>query len=279
MRYFTIIALLSTLSFSASASDPGLEVAMLDMELDRILRSDDITEDMLKKIPKLILASETRERFLEEIDGLQRYIVVNKSSYMLTVVDHASTAWRTKVVIGKPKTPTPEFSDTLKSIVLDPYWNVPASLMKSYVVPKITKKLSAAATQGYHYVDRKTGVQSRIASLPVNTTKYRIRQAPGAYNALGYVKYMFPASGRNIYLHDTPERYLFSRTNRERSSGCIRMENPFVLAEYLLNKTSKEIQQLRTGKEKWIRIPDPIKVFVIDWPTWADKDGNITYEK
>jgi murein L,D-transpeptidase YcbB/YkuD len=189
----------------------------------------------------------------------ERYIMVNIAGFALDVIEDGSPALSMRVVAGKPTTRTPMFSGRMTNVVLNPYWNVPPDIARKEVLPRIAREPGYAEKEG----------------LEVNGTE--VRQKPGPKNALGKVKFLFP-NRFNVYLHDTPSRSLFSRTVRSFSHGCIRVEKPVELAEYLLKDdpawTPERIAAvLAKGREAWVTIPRPLPVHLVYWTAWVDGDG------
>ena len=189
----------------------------------------------------------------------ERYIMVNIAGFALDVVEDGRPALSMKVVAGKPTTRTPMFSGRMTNVVLNPYWNVPPDIARKEVLPRIAREPGYAEKEG----------------LEVKGNE--VRQKPGPKNALGRVKLLFP-NRFNVYLHDTPARSLFSRTVRGFSHGCIRIEKPVELAEYLLKDdpawTPEKIAAvLAKGREAWVTIPNPLPVHLVYWTAWVDEAG------
>jgi L,D-transpeptidase YcbB len=195
----------------------------------------------------------------------ERYIMVNIGGFHLDVVDGGQTVLAMKIVGGKPTTRTPMFTGRMIQIVLNPYWNVPASIARKEVLPKIAREPGYQASEGFEILHTKSGVE--------------VRQRPGPKNALGKIKFLFP-NRFNVYLHDTPARSLFSRTVRGFSHGCMRIEKPLELAEYLLKDSplwtpEKITETIDSGKETWINIPKPLPVHIVYWTAWVDDAGTL----
>ena len=157
-----------------------------------------------------IVANMERWRWLPRDMGEDR-IEVNVPDYALKVTKAGTVVHRTRVVVGKPQNATPIFSDTMRYLIVNPYWNVPVSIIKKEMMPKLAADPSYLTRQGYE------------------VTQYRgqvvVRQPPGERNALGRIKFMFP-NEHSVYLHDTPSRHLFANAERAYSHGCVRVENP-----------------------------------------------------
>jgi murein L,D-transpeptidase YcbB/YkuD len=194
-------------------------------------------------------------------DSGERYIMVNIAGFHLDVVENGQPVLSMKVVAGKPTTRTPMFSGRMTNVVLNPYWNVPPDIARKEVLPRIAREPGYAEAEG----------------LEVQGTE--VRQKPGPKNSLGRVKFLFP-NRFNVYLHDTPARALFSRTVRSFSHGCIRIEKPVELAEYLLKDDprwtpEKIAATIARGREAWVTIPNPLPVHLAYWTAWVDDAGTV----
>ncbi len=196
----------------------------------------------------------------------ERHVMVNIAGFALEVVESGKPALSMRVVAGKPSSSTPMFSGTLGHLVLNPYWNVPPGILKNEVLPKVRRDPGYLARQN-------------MEMLPGG----QVRQKPGPNNALGKIKFLFP-NRFNVYLHDTPSRSLFSRSMRTFSHGCIRVEKPIDLAEYLLRDdpgwTRQKIESLLgDGRERWIAVPRPLPVHIAYWTAWVDGAGVMHFRK
>jgi L,D-transpeptidase YcbB len=190
-----------------------------------------------------------------------RYFLVNIPGFDLVVMEGEREAMRMNVVVGKEGQKTPFFRDTLESIVVNPYWNIPPSIAEKEILPAIARNPGYLA-QNNMESDGRGG----------------FRQRPGPKNALGEVKFLFP-NDHDIYLHDTPARHLFSEPVRAFSHGCIRVEKPRELAEYLLRTaTSKPpgtYDRLReTGREQWVQLEQKIPIYIMYFTAAADPNGS-----
>ena len=173
-------------------------------------------------------------------------VVVNIPSATLRVIDRqGNTLLSSRVVVGKPATPTPLFTALIPSVVMYPYWNIPRSIMVRELLPKIKKNpastLAAMNIQVINargkVVDPKTINWATTAkSVQTGSFPYRLRQSTGCDNALGVLKFNV-SSPYDIYLHDTNARQAFSEENRQLSHGCIRVEKPAELANLLIGYT------------------------------------------
>jgi murein L,D-transpeptidase YcbB/YkuD len=195
----------------------------------------------------------------------EKYIVVNIPDYTLFAYKQDSTGFSCKVVVGKETNKTAIFRGDMKYVVFNPYWNVPESIIKKEILPEI-KKNSRYLEE--HEMEWNGG---------------KIRQKPGAQNALGKVKFLFP-NVFNIYLHDTPAKTLFSKEKRTFSHGCIRVAEPRKLAVFLLEDepgwTEEAIDRnMEYGKERYVTLKKPIPVYVVYFTAFVDDLGRLNFRK
>lgn len=199
-----------------------------------------------------------RWRWLPRDPG-KRYVLVNIAGFWLNAVEDGNVALESKVIVGKPYTRTPMFSAAMTRVVFNPYWYVPNSIATKEIAPKLRKDPGYLARNHYEQIPGRPGLA--------------LRQRPGPDNALGRIKFLFP-NRFSVYLHDTPSRSLFDRTERTFSHGCIRVEKPLPLAEWVLRQGAEEIQaQVDAGREKQVVLDEPIPVHVAYWTAWVDGSG------
>ena len=218
----------------------------------------------------------------------QRYILVNIAGFELDLVEKSETMLKMRVVVGKQYRQTPVFSGRMTYLVLNPSWHVPVNIAVKDKLPLILKDAGYLSGENIKIFEKWGTEKKEIDPKTVDWSKvtadnfhYRLVQEPGPSNALGRIKFMFPNSF-NVYLHDTPSRELFSKTVRSFSSGCIRIEKPVELAEYLLKDapewTAEKIRSvIEKGKEQIILLRNPVPVHVIYWTAWANNDGSINF--
>ena len=194
-----------------------------------------------------------------------RYIYVNVPAFHLAAYDEGKPSLEMKVIVGQEyeDKATPVFSDSMEFVVFRPYWNITPDIQEKEIGPK------AAADPGY---------------LAANDMEYykdgsatRIRQKPGPKNSLGYVKFLFP-NDFNIYLHDTPNHELFDKDVRAFSHGCIRVEQPAELAQWVLGWDQAKVDQMmRDGKDnQQIKLPKKIPVYIA-YGTAYMRDGQLYF--
>ena len=190
------------------------------------------------------------------------HISVNVPDYTLEVVQNGDVVHRARVVVGKADHQTPIFSDLMRFIIVNPYWNVPLSIIKKEMMPKLADDPNYFANHGYEVVER-------------NGTTY-VRQPPGEDNALGRIKFMFP-NQHSVYLHDTNARALFGKDKRAFSHGCVRVDQPFKLAEVVLGNgwPEKRIKAMIGGDERTITLPKPLPIHITYFTGFVDDEGRL----
>lgn len=195
-------------------------------------------------------------------------IIANIPEYKLYVMEDDLEVLSMNIVVGKISNPTVIFSDTLETIVFSPYWNVPASIVRNEILPAMNKN-------SYYLEENNMEITGTVDGLP------KIRQKPGPDNSLGSVKFLFP-NKYDIYFHDTPATSLFDRKKRAFSHGCIRLSQPYELAQYLL-KDQEEwtgtdiIMAMGAGTEKWVKLKTKIPVSIIYYTAWVDNYGLLNF--
>ncbi len=218
----------------------------------------------------------------------KRYIMVNTANFDLDVIENGQTLESIRVIVGKKKRPTPVLSQKITYFKLNPYWNIPFKIALKDILPHIKKDPNYLAEKNIRIFENWTDGAKEIDpnSIDWNTISkknlvYKFRQDPADSNALGRIKFIFP-NEFSIYLHDTPAHELFSKTKRTFSSGCIRIEKPIELADYLLKDNSKWDREkltaaVNSNKTKAIFLSHPINIHILYWTAWVDKDGKVNF--
>ena len=204
----------------------------------------------------------------------KRMLVVNLPEFELRGLEIDGTQVKIplqmNVIVGKAlNTKTPMFDEQMRMIEFSPYWNVPPSIARGETVPKLRRDPGYFDRQGFEIVTRSGDVVTQLSDsqlAAVQRGEARIRQRPGAQNALGDIKFIFP-NNDNIYMHHTPSVGLFQRDRRDFSHGCIRVENPVALAQFVLQdepewSPEKIREAMESGKSRTIRIKTPIMVVI-----------------
>ncbi len=238
-----------------------------------------------KRLKSVIVAME-RERWLNRDLG-DRHITVNLTDFTARIVDFGETTFETRSVVGKNASDrrTPEFSDQMEHMIINPSWYVPRSIMTKEYLPKLRNNPNAAShliitDRRGRRVDRS---EMDFSQYTATDFPFDMRQPPGARNALGKVKFMFP-NKYNIYLHDTPEKNLFRREVRAYSHGCIRLANPFgfayaILARQVADPESYFQSILKTGQETKVVLDRPIPVHLIYRTAFVSTTGDIEFRR
>jgi len=216
------------------------------------------------------------------------YLMVNTANFKLNVIENEQSIKSIKAIVGKMKRRTPVLSRKITYLELNPYWNIPHKIALNDILPCIKKKPRYLADHNIRVFEnweenaRELNPESiDWAAITKKKFVYKLRQDPANSNALGRVKFVFP-NEFSIYLHDTPAHNLFNMTRRAFSSGCIRIEKPIELAAYLLQNNSKWsfeklVAAINRKKNKIIFLSNPIKIYILYWTAWVDKDGIINF--
>ncbi|MCA0920890.1 L,D-transpeptidase family protein [Pseudooceanicola nanhaiensis] len=245
----------------------------------------EINVSMADRLRSVMVAME-RERWMNKERG-DRHILVNLTDFHAKIIDHGITTFETRSVIGKniPDRRTPEFSDEMEYLVINPTWNVPRSIAVKEYLPMFQKNPNAASH--LNLINARGQVVNRAAvnfsALNARNFPFDIKQPPSSRNALGLVKFMFP-NKYNIYLHDTPSKSLFDREVRDFSHGCIRLQQPFDFAYALLAVQEDDPEaffqsKLRTGRETRVNLETPVPVHLIYRTAVTEATGKVTYRR
>ncbi len=204
----------------------GATLSALNVPVERRIRQIELNLDRYRWLP---------DEFAD------RYILVNIPDFRLRAYDGSRESFEQRVIVGDEyQNATPVFADSMTYLVFRPEWNVPSSILVNEMLPKLQDDIYDLAGHGFEVVDTEADTLVRDPSSidwddeDTVDLRYRVRQRSGENNSLGLVKFMFP-NRFNIYLHDTPARKLFDRPVRTLSHGCVRVENPVQLADFVLD--------------------------------------------
>ncbi|MCG7394369.1 L,D-transpeptidase family protein [Microvirga sp. ACRRW] len=210
-----------------------------------------------------LIANMERWRWLPEDLG-ERHILVNVPEFRLQLSEDGKVTHETRVIVGKEQSQTPIFSEDMKYLVVNPSWTIPPSIMKKEILPALANDPDYAAKKGYRIIRRGNSIS--------------VQQPPGERNALGFVKFMFP-NQHAVYLHDTPNRNLFSATRRAFSHGCVRVDKPFELAEAVMGEGAKwdekRLKSLIGKGERTVHLPKPLPVHLAYFTVAVDEKGSL----
>jgi L,D-transpeptidase YcbB len=228
-----------------------------------------------------LITSMERARWMPKDLG-DRHVFVNQASYEVNVVDQGQVIWNSKVIVGKPMTQTYVFHDKMETVVFNPTWGLPQSIIMNEYMPKLRRDPAHFDKIGYEVID-KDG--KKVRSKSVDWKKYQkgvpysIIQPAGGDNALGELKFLFP-NAHAIYMHDTPTRKLFKQSERAFSHGCVRVQNPRDFASVLLgwerNKIDRILEEPDTINQS---VPGKVDVHLTYFTAWPDRSGVVRYHK
>lgn len=234
---------------------------------------------------KMIAVALERMRWMGGEDLSGRHVWVNIPEFTARVREGDHEIFRTRVVVGKTEATqqTPEFSDKMEYLVVNPRWNVPRSITIKEYLPRL--KANRYAVSHLDIVDGRGRVVSRdsidFSRYSAASFPYRMQQKPSDDNALGIVKFIFP-NPWNIYLHDTPTKHLFGNRVRAYSHGCVRVGDPVDLATVLLSQQSDDPRgmfdrALRGGRESWLHLTPELPVHLVYFTAYPDETGQVRF--
>jgi murein L,D-transpeptidase YcbB/YkuD len=213
-------------------------------------------------------------------DPESEFLVVNIAGFQLYLVRRGEVVWRTRVQVGRPYRQTPVFRSAVSYLVFNPTWTVPPTIFRQDILPQVRRDVGYLAGRNIDVLDRSGArVDPATVDWSGRSFPYQLVQRPGADNALGRVKFMFP-NEHAVYLHDTPSRDLFERDSRAFSSGCIRVEDPYELVEILLGDTwprSRVDALVSTGRTETVFLPKPMPLMLLYWTAEVDADGRVAF--
>ena len=214
-------------------------------------------------------------------DPESEFLVVNIAGFKVYLVRRGEVVWRSRVQVGKPYRKTPIFASTLSYVVFNPTWTVPPTILRQDYLPQLRRNPQYLAERNIDVLDRagKPVEQASIDWSSARSLQYQLVQRPGATNALGRVKFMFP-NEYFVYLHDTPSRDLFDKESRTFSSGCIRVENPLELADILLGDQwpRERIEAaIAAGRTQTVILDRPLAIKLLYWTAEVDATGRVSF--
>jgi murein L,D-transpeptidase YcbB/YkuD len=288
-------ALRQRLKVAASSSpvyDPATVRAVQGFQRSKGLKADGIigkgTLAYLNAKPgnqaAVIVANMERARWLPADLG-DKYLLADTAGFILRMYENGRQADAMRVVVGKEQQRTPSLVERMEYIEVNPYWNVPQSIIEEEIAP-------AVLAQGPGYLARRNmevnlswemdspaidPSEVDWSAAQAGTVEFRVRQRPGRDNSLGLVKFMFP-NEHDIYLHDTPADHLFAKELRVFSHGCVRVERPFDLAAWVLGGDVAPVREaMATGETKQIPLPKKLPVYIAYFTAWPTGDGKVEF--
>jgi murein L,D-transpeptidase YcbB/YkuD len=218
----------------------------------------------------------------------ERHFLVNIPYFHLIAREAGKPVMDIRVVVGKPGNNTPIFSEDMETVVFSPYWNIPDTIAENETAPAVARDPNYLARQGIEVLRVSASGTQTLDPTDVDWDNpdalkgLAFRQRPGAGNALGHVKFLFP-NPYNVYLHDTPADALFAKPGRAFSHGCVRVEEPEVLAKYVLKGYSewtdeKIFAAMRSGVETHVKLKEKIPVHIVYLTSWVDENGGLHFQ-
>ena len=210
----------------------------------------------------------------------ERHVFINQPEYRARYIENGDEKLSMRVVVGKKANQTNFFYDEIEHVVYNPYWGVPRSIIVNEFRPKSIGNPSYLDQLGY---ELRSFSGRRISSSSINWSavgehpKFEVRQPPGAKNALGQVKIMFP-NKHSIYMHDTPSKHLFKKQARAFSHGCVRLHDPKAMAAAVLGTSKGHVSsRISTGANKTEKLKRKVPVYVSYFTAWPQQDGTVKY--
>ncbi|MEQ8896759.1 MAG: L,D-transpeptidase family protein [Roseovarius sp.] len=246
---------------------------------------DEINTSPATRLASVLVAME-RERWLNKERG-ERHILVNLTDFSARIIDNDIITFETRAVVGANSGDrrSPEFSDVMEHLVINPTWNVPRSITVNEYLPQMQRNPGAAGHLRLYDGSGRQVSRSRVNFNAYNRNNFPfdLKQPPSNGNALGLVKFMFP-NKYNIYLHDTPSKHLFAHARRAYSHGCIRLAKPFDFAYEILSKQSDDPKGLfhrilDTGQETQVDLDKEIPVHIIYRTAFTNAKGEPQYRQ
>ena len=275
-----------------TAAEGGLEAAVARFQALHGLPADGIvgpeTREQLAISParraQQIALNLERWRWLPRSLG-DRYILVNSAAFSLQLVENEAVTLTTRAIVGRPDWPTPIVSSTATDLVFRPVWKVPRVIAVKELLPLILRDPGYLTRAGFRVFSDSSPTSREVhpgsvdwAAVTGSTFAYQLVQEPGPENPLGGVKLVFwtPFS---VFIHDTPARPLFSERWRTFSHGCVRVEGAAALAARLLAVWPDDSIRaaMTSGRQRWVRLPDPIPVHLVYRTAWATDDGVVAF--
>ncbi|MCK5029397.1 MAG: L,D-transpeptidase family protein [Bacteroidales bacterium] len=273
--------LAKSLYYSGISKSPVFDSTNLKSEVLSKLESDyNLPKDSILNTPTHeVIVSLLKFKYFQACLNINRlrnlqnsgenYLFVNIPEYKLHVVESNENKESFNVIVGKKGTPTPVLSSNIEKVIANPYWTVPRSIVKNEMIYKIRRDSTYLKRNGFFVINNYEEV---VDDSTINWNdrdplgnKYWLRQINSRSNALGQVKFIFP-NNFSVYLHDTPSKRLFKNEKRTYSHGCIRLENPDKLAQYLTNNYNddkKNIKKLISEKKRQvIDLSEKVKIHI-----------------
>ena len=213
-------------------------------------------------------------------DLTQHYVFVNQPAFEVRVMEKGQQVWRSNVIVGRQSTQTASFYDEMETVVFNPSWGIPQSIIVNEYLGKLRRDPGYFDRIGYKVINQKGKV---VSSRSISWGSYSqsnpvgVQQPPGNSNALGELKFLFPNT-HSIYMHDTPTRNLFSETVRAFSHGCVRVQDPREFATVLLGWDREKVDEMTDSRNsESVALPKKIPIYLTYFTAWPDETGKMRY--
>jgi len=245
-----------------------------------------LNETVEEKVTKLKLNLDRIKWIKRDNDRYRIY--VNIPSFTMYMFDEQEVIQQMRVITGRKGHETPIFYGRVRTIVLNPYWRIPASIIRHETIPKLQKDPGYTNKKKIEIHTGYSEHSPKVNPYKVNWHKYgrrlppyKFMQSPGEHNALGKVKYLFP-NQYAVYMHDTNQRYLFVKDYRALSHGCVRLEKPFELLERFAEiepniESEKSKMILEKNKKTPYRLRESVPVNMIYLTSLVNMDGTVVF--
>ncbi len=279
---------------NASSYDTKLQAGVQQFQIAHGLSADgvagegtiaEVNKQVQDRLAQVVVAMERQRWNNKPLE--RKHIWVNIPDFHVHIMNNGKSTFVSRVVVGlnSEDRRTPEFSDTMEHMVINPSWYVPRSIITKEYLPLLKKNPNAV--RQLQITDSRGRVVNRgavdFSQYDERTFPFSMKEPPNQGNALGLVKFMFP-NRHNIYLHDTPAKNLFAREKRDFSHGCVRVHKPFDFAYALLKAQERDPEgffksKLVTGREAQVDLREPLPVHLVYYTAWVDPKGKAQYRR
>jgi len=270
--------------------DETLEATLIDFQTHFGLTADgvagqstfDALNTSIQERMNMIRINMERCRWINNLPP-KEFLLVNIADFHLYIFREGIIDYTSRVVVGKEHHETPIFTSNIQYVVFNPTWTIPYSIATKETLPKLKRDPDYLGNRNMTLL--RNGIEINPSSVDfneysANNFPFTIRQEPGIYNALGRMKFIFP-NKYSVYLHDTPSKSYFDKTERTFSHGCVRVQNPQLLAEQLLGDKGydqkKIAEVLRTEKETVIHLQNAMTVMLMYWTCYENHENGKMY--
>ena len=278
--------------------DQKLVVALKKYQLRHGLNEDAIigktTLQSLNILPSVRLYQLKNAIFdwqeLSKKEPINEYMHVNLASYQLNIFKGKEKTLHMKVVVGNPKWPTPNLESQIQTIVINPKWNIPKNITEKEIIHKISDNIDYLNEENIRILDGWHKGAKKIDPTTIDWQRYagkedlpyRLIQGAGEHNALGKIKFTFPNKD-HVYLHDTPNKDVFNLLKRNLSHGCIRLQQPMALLNYLFEQKRLNKQQsiekhlIDGGTTRHYALKKSLPLYITRINVWVDENGLLNF--